>query len=381
MRGMAYFDYSSTTPIAREVASAIESCLSDFWANPSNIYSIARQTKSLIEESRRRVAKLLNAEPGEIIFTSGGTESINSAIHSAVQTTRKSEIVISAVEHHATIRFCKKLHGCKVITIPVNNHGLINLNDIENVITNNTAIVSIMMANNETGIIYPIKEISKICHKKGVLFHTDAVAAAGVIPINVKELNIDFLSISAHKLYGPKGVGALWVRNGVEYCPYIVGGNQEGGRRGGTENITGIVGFGAAAELISQKLNEADSIKILRDYLENNVLKLIPGSHLNTFAEPRMVNISNISFELIKSIDLLFELDKYGICASNGAACKSGNLEPSHVLTAMGYSKRRALSAIRFSLGYYTRQDEVDYLLDVLKTIIQKLRKNSSTSI
>lgn len=375
-----YFDNNATTQPTPEVIEIIQDCLNKYWGNPSSGYEFARGVKQMIKAARQNIAALLNAEPGEIVFTSGGTESINSAIHSAISCSdNKKHIVISSVEHHATLNFVKSLEkkGYKITFLPVNSEGLLDLKIVEKVITEDTAIVSVMMANNETGVIYPVEEIAAICRERRVLFHTDAVQALGKIPIDVKKMGVDFLSISAHKMHSLKGTGALYVRAGKPFKPYIIGGNQEQGRRGGTENTPGIIAFGKAAEIALSRIGQVDRVRHLRDKLEDSLLRLIPGTYLNGAKNCRIPNTTNISFSFVDSEAILYELDKAGVCASSGSACSSGGIEPSHTLLAMGLSRQRAKSAIRFSLSYYNTEEEVDYLISILPDIIKKLRANS----
>ncbi|MGC8886383.1 MAG: cysteine desulfurase family protein [Verrucomicrobiia bacterium] len=376
-----YFDNNATTQPAPEVVQIIQECLNNYWANPSSGYEFARGVKQVINAARQNIAALLNAEPDEIVFTSCGTESINSAIHSAICCNdNKKHIVISSVEHHATLNFAKALEkrGFKLTYLPVNSEGLFSdLKLVEKAIAGDTAIVSVMMANNETGVIFPIEEIAAICHRKGVLFHTDAVQALGKIPIDVKKLGVDYLSISGHKIYALKGIGALYVRKGAPFSPYIIGGNQEQGRRGGTENTVGIAAFGKAAELALKRLDQIERIRRLRDKLEEGILNSIKWTYLNGSKENRIPNTTNISFDFVDSEAILHELDRFGVCASSGAACSTGEIEPSHTLLAMGVSKQRAKSAVRFSLGFYNTEEEVDYLLSILPGIIKRLRASS----
>lgn len=379
-----YFDNNATTQIAPEVAEAINS-VSGEWGNPSSAYGIGRRAAGLIKEAREKVAGLINAKPQEIIFTSCGTESINSAIHSAITVhPNKRHIVTTSVEHYATLNYCKFLErsGYSVTYLPVDQKGRLNLKQLEDAICEDTAIVSVMLANNETGVLFPIEEISAICRSRGVLIHTDAVQAIGKIPVDVRKLNVDLLSISAHKLHAPKGVGALYIRSGVKYAPYIIGGHQEGGRRAGTENTAFIVGFGKAAELAAEHLDvEQTLVKRLRDKLENEILSTISGTHLNGDVEMRLPNTSNISFDRVDAEALLIELDRVGVCASSASACTTGSIEPSHVLMAMRLGAERARRSIRFSLSRYNTEEEVDYLLKVLPGIVNRLRQASPQDI
>ena len=379
-----YFDNNATTRLAPEVLEAMWPFLRDQWGNPSSLYGFGRQLAKPLELAREKVAALLNAEPREIIFTSGGTESINSALQSALNTRpQKRHLITTAVEHSATIKFCAHLKdlGLEVTLLPVNSAGRLDLQLLEQSIRSDTALVSVMTANNETGVLFPVEEIAALCRSKDVLFHTDAVQAPGKMKIDVKESGVDFLSLSAHKLYAPKGVGLLYVKRGVKYQPYVIGGGQEQARRGGTENVAGIVGFGRAAELALAHLNDATTrIRALRDKLENGILKAIDNIAVNGSRELRLPNTSNLSFEGIEAEGILLLLDEQGICASSGSACTSGSLDPSHVLLAMGCDTARARASVRFSLGIYNTQAEVDFVLKQLPGIIEKSRAHSGKS-
>jgi len=376
-----YFDNNATTPIAPEVVDAMLPFLKDHWGNPSSAYSFGRDLAAQLDVARTRVATLLNAEPREIVFTSCGTESNNSAIQSALATRLgKNHVVTTAVEHSATMKFCEFLQkrGVSVTFLPVSPEGALDLRLLENAIRPDTAIVSVMWANNETGVLFPIEQIAAICRSKDVLFHTDAVQVPGKIKIDVRALGVDFLSLSAHKLHAPKGIGLLYVKRRVKYQPYIIGGGQERGRRGGTENVANIVAFGRAAELAMTLLEDENSrVRRLRDKLEDGIQNHIPGTALNGTKEPRLPNTSNIAFAGVEAEGILMLLDQAGICVSSGSACTTGSLDPSHVLTAMGYDAARSRSSIRFSLSTYNTEAEVDYLLNHLPGIIAKLRANS----
>lgn len=378
---LIYFDNNATTPVAPEVLEAMLPFLREQWGNPSSVYGFGRQLAKPLEAAREKVAALINAEPREIVFTSGGTESINSAIHSALVTQPgKRHIITTAVEHSANIKFCAHLQkmGFDVTLLPVDSEGRLDPRLIEKAIRLDTAIVSVMRANNETGVIFPIQDIAAICRRKGVLFHTDAVQAAGKLKIDVKAAGVDFLSLSAHKLYAPKGVGLLYVRRGVKYEPYVIGGGQEQGRRGGTENVASIIGFGRAAELAVANLEKMKTrVRTLRDNLEDGILQSIPGVERNGARDERLPNSSNLSFEGIEAEGILLMLDAAGICASSGSACTSGSLDPSHVLLAMNRTVAQARGSVRFSLGIYNTEAEVDFLLKQLPPIIEKLRARS----
>lgn len=378
---ICYFDNNATTQVAPEVVEAMLPFLREHWGNPSSSYAFGRQLAGHIDDARTKIAGLIHAEPREIVFTSCGTESNNSAIHSALATQPgKRHVLTTAVEHSANIKFCQLLQkqGYAVTFLPVSPEGALDLRLLEESIRPDTAIVSVMWANNETGILFPVGEIAAICRSKGVLFHTDAVQAAGKVKIDVRELDPDCLSLSAHKLHAPKGIGLLYLKRRVKYQPYIVGGGQEHGRRGGTENVANIVAFGRAAELALKNLQQATTrVRALRDQLEEGILNSIPGTARNGAREPRLPNTSNIAFAGVEAEGILMLLDQAGICASSGSACTTGSLDPSHVLTAMGCSAARARGSIRFSLGIYNTAAEVDYVLKHLPGIIAKLRANA----
>ncbi len=378
-----YFDYNATTPVAPEVVAAMSPFLSELWANASSPYRIGREAAKHLETARKKVAALIKADPSEIVFTSCGTESNNAAIHSALMVQpNKRHVVTSSVEHPSNLKFCESLEkrGYEVTYLPVGPEGLLDLHLLERAIRSDTAIVSVMWANNETGVLFPVQEIASLCHTKGVPFHTDAVQTPGRIPIDVKATNVELLSLSAHKLYAPKGIGMLYVKGGTKFWPYVIGGRQEAGRRGGTENVANIVAFGRAAELAMSNPNEVSArIYALRDRLENSILSWIPNTTRNSAREPRLPNTTNIAFDSVEAEAVLIMLDQVGICASSGSACTTGSLTPSHVLRAMGISPGRCRSSIRFSLGIYTDEAEVDYLLAQLPGIISKLRGCASS--
>lgn len=373
-----YFDNNATTRIAPEVLDAMLPFLTESWGNASSPYQMGREAAMHVQNARVKVAALVNANPEEIVFTSCGTEGNNTAIHSAlVSQPTKRHVVTTAVEHSAIIRFCESLQrrGYEVTYVPVDSNGSLDLQLLERAILPNTAIVSVMWANNETGVIFPIKEIADICHGKGVPFHTDAVQTPGKITIDVRESDVDFLSLSAHKCYAPKGIGMLYVRQRSAFHPYIIGGHQESGRRGGTESVADIVAFGRAAELAMSSLSDSRSrVRALRERLENAILNKVPDSARNGASEPRLPNTSNISFRNIEAEAALTMLDQIGICVSSGSACTTGSLAPSHVLTAMGLDPGRARGSIRFSLGILNTDQDIDYLLEHLPGIVGKLR-------
>jgi cysteine desulfurase len=379
-RKFYYFDNNATTRIAPEVSAVMQPFLTEFWGNPSSAYHFGAQVQKHVEDARAKVAALINADPKEIIFTSCGTESNNSAIHSALISTGKKHVITTAVEHSANINYGEFLRkqGYDVTFLPVEPDGSLDLHVLEKAIRPDTAIVSVMYANNETGVIFPIEEIAAICRSKGVLCHTDAVQVPGKIKIDVKNLGVDFLSLSAHKLHAPKGIGMLYVKKRTKYLPYVIGGHQERGKRGGTENVPYIIGFGRAAELAIENINDENTrVRAMRDRLENTILSTIPNTFRNGSKENRLPNTTNIAFEFVEAEAVLLLLDGIGICASSGSACTTGSLDPSHVLTAMGLTPMRARGCVRFSLGKYNTDEEVDFLLKNIKPIIEKLRSIS----
>ncbi len=380
MDKVVYLDNNATTAVAPEVFEAMRPFLTELYGNPSSIHHFGGQVAAHIETAREKLASLLGAQPSEIIFTSCGTESDSSAIYSALSLcNQRRKVVISKVEHPAVLALGKELErrGYTVVQIPVDSKGRLDMECAEEMIDTDTAVVSIMWANNETGNLYPVAQLAEMAHKQGALFHTDAVQAVGKVPIHLAELPIDMLSLSGHKLHAPKGVGALYVKRGVRFRPFIVGGHQERGRRAGTENVASIVGLGKAAELALQDISiENTKVKALRDKLETELLKL-PATRLNGDPEHRLPNTSNISFEYIEGESILMLLDMFNICASSGSACTTGSLEPSHVLRAMGVPYTAAHGAIRFSFSRYNTEEEVDFVLEKLPPVIARLREIS----
>jgi cysteine desulfurase len=376
-----YLDHNATTPVAREVLETMLPLLRDYWGNPSSAYGFGRFSADAVETARARLAQLIHAEPRDVVFTSCGTESNNTALHSALLAfPDRRHIVTTAVEHSATLKNCQALQrrGFEVSLVPVETDGGVDLGLLEQTIRADTAVVSVMWANNETGVLFPIEEVAAICRSKGVLCHTDAVQTPGKAPINVQAMGVDYLSLSAHKLHGPKGVGMLYARPGAPFHPLIVGGQQERGRRGGTENVASIAGFGRAAELAAAGLaDEQTRVRGLRDRLEQAILGSIPRVSRNGAKEPRLPNTSNLAFEGVEAEAVLLELDRVGICASSGSACTTGSVAPSHVLTAMGLSARLARGSLRFSLGVSNSDADVDYALTHLRRIIEKLREQA----
>ena len=380
-RKVIYVDNNATTSVDPEVFDALKPFLTELYGNASSIHSFGGQIKQHIDRARQQVASLLGAQSSEIIFTSCGTESDNAAIFSALYLCpKKNKIVVSKVEHPAILSLGKELErrGYRVSQVPVDTHGRIDLERLEEMVDDETAIVSVMWANNETGNIYPVEKIAEIAHQHGALFHTDAVQAVGKIPINMSQSNIDLLSLSGHKLHAPKGVGALFVKRGVRFRPYIIGGHQERGRRAGTENVAGIVALGKSCELATVNMKtENTQVKAMRDYLETKIQEKIPVIRINGDLDNRLPNTSSISFEYIEGEAILLMLDQFGICASSGSACTTGSLEPSHVLRAMGLPYTAAHGTIRFSMSRFNTYEDMDYILEKLPPIIETLRKIS----
>ncbi len=377
-----YTDNNATTRVADEVIEEMVPYLGQFYANPSSMHSFGGRVGKKIQEARQKVADLVNADPDEIIFTSCGTESDNSAINAAIAAfPEKKRIITSAVEHPAVKNFYEYLrdrHGYDVIFVPVDEKGLLDIDFLYRSMDENTAVVSLMWANNETGVIFPIEQAAQKAGEMGIVFHTDAVQAAGKVPIDVKKTGVDMLSLSGHKIHAPKGIGVLYVKHGFRFSPFLKGGHQENGRRGGTENTASIIGLGKACELAAQNLSFMDTkVRQLRDYLQNNLLEKIPGSSVNGDLEHRLPNTLSIGFDAVEGESILLMLDRDGICASSGSACTSGSLEPSHVLMAMKVPFKSAHGSIRFSLSHYNTKDEMDRIVEVLVPVIQKLRDMS----
>ncbi len=375
-----YFDNNATTRVAPEVVEAMIPFLSEMWGNPSSAYAFGAQVHGHVEKAREKVASLVNADPKEVVFTSCGTEANNSAIHSALVTTDKRHVITTSVEHSANMNFGAYLEkqGYQVTYLPVESDGSLDLHLLEQSIRPDTAIVSAMMANNETGVLFPIEEMAAICRSRGVLSHTDAVQVPGKLRLDVRQLGVDFLSLSAHKLHAPKGIGMLYVKRRTKYQPYLIGGHQERGRRGGTENVANIIAFGRAADLAQTGIEEENvRVRGLRDRFETTVLSTIPNTVRNGNRNNRLPNTSNIAFDFVEAEAILLQLDQVGICASSGSACTTGSLDPSHVLTAMGLSPMRARGCVRFSLGIYNTEEDIDFLLSKLGQIIARLREIS----
>lgn len=376
-----YLDNNATTQVAPEVMEAMLPYFHQLYGNPSSMHSFGGQVAKTIREARERVAALIGADPEEIIFTSCGTESDNTAILSALSVyPEKRHIVTSRVEHPAVKVLCEYLkeRGCIVTELPVDSEGRIDMELYERSLSKDTAIVSLMWANNETGVIFPVEKAAQIARDKGILFHTDAVQAVGKIPINMRKNSIDMLSLSGHKLHAPKGVGVLYVRKGTRFSPFIIGGHQEKGRRGGTENTASIIALGKACELAAHNMDEENTrVKYLRDKLENGLLKSIPNCKVNGDRINRLPNTTNISFEFIEGEGILLLMDQFNICASSGSACTSGSLQPSHILRAMGVPFTMAHGSVRFSLSVYNTEEEIDFVIAKLPPIIARLREMS----
>jgi cysteine desulfurase len=376
-----YLDYAATTPVDPRVLEVMKPYFYKKFGNSMSLHSFGLEAKQALEESRETVAKFVNANPEEIIFTGSATESINSVIKGVAFANKEKgkHIITSAIEHHAVLESCKWLEeqGFEITYLPVDKYGFVDLEKLKNSIKNNTILVSIMHANNEIGTIEPIEEIGKICKEKDVLFHTDAVQSFGKIPIDVNKMNVDLLSLSAHKFYGPKGVGATFIRKGTNIDPLLHGGGHEFGLRSSTENIASIVGLAEAVRLREKEMKpEAARLTKLRDYLIRNVLK-IENSYLNGHLTKRLSNNANFWFAFIEGEALIIQLDSYGIAASTGSACSSSTLEPSHVLMAIGLKHEEAHGSLRLSLGKYTTKTEIDYAIKVLPKVIENLRKIS----
>jgi len=384
-----YLDNNATTQLDPAVIEEMLPFLTNYYGNPSSGYGLAATARKAIDLARERLAGLLGCEPTEIVFTSGGTESNNAVINSAVQIDARDKfatgrirssghVIASAVEHSAVLRPCQDLakRGCDVTFLGVDRHGSLDLGELEAAIRQETALVSIMWANNETGVIFPIEKIAEICRQKGALFHTDAVQATGKIPMRLRDTAINFLSLSAHKFHGPKGVGALYVDRRTRFSPLIAGGGQEKERRGGTENVASIVGLGKAAELALQYLSEGKcNIRSMRDRFEKSVLEAVSGASVNGAGADRIPNTSSFSFDGIESSAALLLLDRQGICCSAGSACRTGSQEASHVLRAMNPTGDDARRSLRFSLGRFNTEAQIDHAIEVVPKVIEKLRQ------
>ena len=375
-----YFDYNATTPLAPEVVEAVVRATRDQFGNASSVHHYGQQAKAVLDDARSAVAGLINADPSEVVFTSGGTESDNFAIRGAAEAlepTGRRHLVASAIEHEAVLNTLKALarRGWRTTLVPVDQTGVVSPDAVRNLLADDTALVSVMHANNEIGTIQPIAAIARFAHERGALMHTDAVQSVGKIPVDVRALGVDLLSLSAHKFNGPKGAGASWVRRGTRIQPILTGGKHERSRRAGTENVPAIAGLGVAARLAADKMaGEATRVAALRDRLEAGILNGIAGTVVNGMLSLRVPNTTNISFDRVEAESLLIALDLEAIAVSTGSACSSGTLEPSHVLRAMGFPAHRTQNSLRFSLGLFSTGEEVDRVIEVLPRLVEKLR-------
>lgn len=380
-----YLDNNATTKVDPDVVEAMLPYLTDSYGNPSSIHKFGGNIGDAVKVAREHVAKLIGADPEDIVFTAGGSEADNMAISGTIETAvaGKKHIITTRIEHPAVRSLCKHLerkHGCRLTEIGVDKNGHLDLIELEKAITPDTAIISVMWANNETGVINPIEKIAAMAKERNIVFHTDAVQAVGKLPIDVSKTPIDLLALSGHKLHGPKGIGALYIRKGTKLAPLIIGGHQEKGKRAGTENVPGIVGLGKACELaLKYHEEEVTRVKVLRDRLEKGLLENCEGALVNG-AEPRLPNTLNISFEYIEGESILLMIDNLGICASSGSACTSGSLEPSHVLRAMGVPFTAVHGSIRFSLSRFNTQEEIDFVIEKMPGIVKRLREISPFS-
>jgi len=378
---VVYVDNNATTQVAPEVLEEMLPYFHDLYGNPSSMHSFGGQVATRLKDARQKVADLIRATPDEILVTSCGTESDNTAIRAALASyPDKKHIITSRVEHPAVLNLCEHMakNGYRVTFLPVDRQGRLNPEDVYKNLSDDTAVVSIMWANNETGVIFPIEEIAQELGEREVVFHTDAVQAVGKIPIDVAQAPVDMLSLSGHKLHGPKGIGALYIRKGTKFSPFLIGGHQERGRRGGTENVASVIGLGKACELAAEKMNEENErVKYLRDKLESTILEQVPNAIVNGDREHRLPNTTSISFEYVEGEAILLMMNEFGICASSGSACTSGSLEPSHVLRAMGVPFTAAHGSIRFSLSIYNTEKDIDFIIEKLPPIIHRLRQLS----
>ncbi len=376
-----YVDNNATTRVAPEVLEAMLPYFSEYYGNPSSMHTFGGDVGSKVRVARENVARLLGAQPEEILFTSCGTESDSTAIHAAIQShPEKKHIITTRVEHPAVKNLFEYLgkNGYRVTFVPVDRQGRLDLDTLYRNLADDTAIVSVMWANNETGTIFPVEEIAARVRERGIVFHTDAVQAVGKIPINMADSAIDMLSLSGHKLHAPKGIGVLYIRKGTKFAPFLMGGHQESGRRAGTENTASIIGMGRAAQLAMDTMNEENTrVRALRDRLESALLERVSHSMVNGDPEHRLPNTTSIAFEYIEGEAILLLMDQHGICASSGSACTSGSLEPSHVLRAMGVPFTAAHGSIRFSLSIYNTDEEIDFIIDKIPPIVDRLRQMS----
>lgn len=376
-----YMDNNATTKVAPEVLDEMLPYLTEYYGNPSSMHNFGGQVGMKIKTARNQVADLLGAKPEEIIFTSCGTESDSTAIYAAIQSnSSKRHIITSRVEHPAVKNVLEHLtkKGYRVTFVPVDSKGLLDLDYLYRSLTDDTALISLMWANNETGMIFPVEEISKKAKERGIVFHTDAVQAVGKMPIDLSRSAIDMLSLSGHKLHAPKGIGVLYIRKGTKFLPHLLGGHQEKGRRAGTENVASIIGLGKACQLAKDHLQEANThVEQLRDKLERELIARIPNTIVNGDPDNRLPNTTSVAFEFVEGESILLMMDEFNICASSGSACTSGSLEPSHVLRAMGVPFTAAHGSIRFSLSIYNTEEEVDFIISKLPAIIERLRRMS----
>jgi cysteine desulfurase len=375
-----YFDYNATTPSGPEVIEAVVTATRDQFGNASSVHYFGQQAKAVLDDARSAIATLINGDPSEVVFTSGGTESDNFAIRGAAEAlepTGRRHLIASGIEHEAVLNTLKALarRGWRTTLLPVDQTGIVRPERLAELITDDTSVVSVMHANNEIGTIQPVAELAAIAHEHGALLHTDAVQSVGKIPVDVRALGVDLLSLSAHKFNGPKGAGALWIKRGTRVQPILTGGKHERSRRAGTENVPALAGMGVAAVLARGKMtSEASRVGALRDRLEAGILSGVTGTIVNGALQSRVPNTTNISFERVEAESLLIALDLEGVAVSTGSACSSGTLEPSHVLRAMGFPAHRTQNSLRFSLGLFSTQEEVDRVIEVLPRLVEKLR-------
>ena len=374
---LCYLDSNATTKPAPEVVEAMLPFLTEWYGNPNSVHRFGQRSRQAVEEARGQLAKLIGCAEAEVLFTGGGTEAVNTAVRGlfAARSPRK-RIVTTTVEHSSTREMCAQLEkdGAEIVRLDVEQDGSLDLDALEKAVTEDTALVAIMWANNETGVLFPVEQVARVCRSRRVPFHCDGTQAVGKVPCDVTALGIDALSLAAHKFHGPKGAGALFMRRGLRYRPLLLGGSQEKGRRGGTENVPGIVGMGKAAELAAAALPQMQRVSRMRDRLERAILDTIPDTRVNGRTDERLPNTTNIGFYQLEAEAILLLLSEQGVCASAGAACSSGSLEPSPILRAMKIDDRYAHGAVRFSLSRYTTEAEIDRALEVLPVVIQRLR-------
>ena len=380
-----YLDYSATTPVKEEVLKEMIPYFTEKFGNPSSLYDMGLESKEAVDKARQQVAALINADPSEIYFTAGGTEADNWAVFGTAEKFRAKEnhIITTKVEHHAMLHSCAYLEkeGYDVTYLDIDKDGRVDLKQLEDAITDKTILISIMLVNNEIGTIEPVKEAAAIAKKHKILFHTDAVQALGNVPIDVKDMGIDMMSMSSHKIYGPKGIGALFIRKGVRIDNYMHGGAQENNRRAGTENLAGIVGFGKAAQLAKENFDaHVKHSSQMRDYLKDRILSEIPDTFVNGTMDGRHPGNLNVTFEYIEGESILLLLNQFGISVSTGSACSSKSLEPSHVLAALGVPDEMIHGTVRFTVGDMTTKEDIDYVVDNLKTVVARLREISSVN-